>query len=164
MWEEFFPRATIWGLDIDPKVRAFEGGRRRVRIGNQSDLAFLTSVLAEVDGGFDVVIDDASHRMRDQLATFDALFPALTDHGVYVIEDTGGLSGCAQTVERMKELVDHVMRWPADWNPRDWPRLASLPAGASWADRHTIGVAFYRWLVFVFRGRNPEDNPHLIAR
>ena len=23
------------------------------------------------------------------------------------------------------------------------------------------GVAFYRWIVFVMRGQNPGDNPHL---
>jgi hypothetical protein len=161
MWEEFFPHATIWGLDIDPKVKALEGGRCRIRIGDQSDHAFLARVLDEVEGGFDIVIDDASHKMRHQLITFNALFPALTDHGVYVIEDTGGLTGCSQSVERMKEIVDHIMCWPPDWDSRQWLQLASHPDGASWADRNAIGIAFYRWLVFVFRGHNPEDNPHL---
>lgn len=32
MWEDFFPIATIHGLDIDPKCKALEGGRRRVHI------------------------------------------------------------------------------------------------------------------------------------
>lgn len=164
MWEDFFPRATIWGVDIDPKVRAFEGGRRRIRIGDQSDRHFLAALVDEAPGGFDVVIDDASHNMRHQLITFDALFPALTDHGLYVIEDTGGMSGCRKTVERMKQLVDGVMYWPADWDPTRWAQLARLPEGAGWAARHTIGVAFYRWIIFIYRGHNPEDNPYLKSR
>lgn len=32
---------------------------------------------------------------------------------------------------------------------------------ATWADRNIIGVAFYRWIVFVMRGHNPGDNPYL---
>jgi hypothetical protein len=161
MWEEFFPNATIWGVDIDPAARSFEGERRRVRIGDQSDPGFLKSLVDEVPDGLDIVIDDASHNMRHQLITFNALFPALTDHGIYVIEDTGGLSGSAKTVERMKELVDSIMYWPSSADSTDWPSLSSLPPEASWADRHSIGIAFYRWIVFVYRGHNPGDNPYL---
>lgn len=162
MWEEFFPNATIYGVDVDPAVREFEGGRRKILIGDQSDLSFLKSLIDRVDGGLDVVIDDASHNMRHQLITFNALFPALTDHGVYVIEDTGGLSGSQKTVDRMKELVDSIMYWPSSQDSADWPQLWTLPDGAGWADRNAIGIAFYRWIVFVHRGHNPEDNPHLL--
>jgi hypothetical protein len=162
MWEEFFPGATIYGVDIDPAVRRFEGGRRRIRIGDQSDRGFLKGLVDEVEGGLDIVIDDASHRMRHQLISFDALFPALTSHGVYVVEDTGGVSNSQPTVDRLKELVDSIMHWPKDWEPEDWPQLTSLPDDAGWAARHTIGIAFYRWIVFVYRGHNPGDNPHLL--
>jgi hypothetical protein len=161
MWEEFFPHATIYGVDIDPENRKFEGGRRRVRIGDQSDQRFLGELVDEVRDGFDIVIDDGSHNMRHQLKTFNALFPALTRHGIYVMEDTGGVSGCERTVDRMKELIDGIMYWPSSMESADWTQLSTLPEGASWADRHTIGIAFYRWIVFVQRGQNPEDNPYL---
>lgn len=164
LWEEFFPQATIWGVDIDPKVARFEGDRRKIRIGDQSDLGFLKGLVDEVEDGFDVVIDDGSHDMRHQLLTFDALFPTMTSHGVYVVEDTGGLAGSAKTVERMKELVDRIMYWSKDWYSEDWPHYAALPEHADWADRNTIGIAFYRWIVFVYRGQNPEDNPYLEPR
>lgn len=164
MWEEFFPNARIYGIDVDPSNRAFEGGRRRVFIGDQGDVRFLEAFLSEVEGeagGLDIVIDDASHKMRHQLGTFNVLFPALRRHGMYVVEDTGGVAGSEKTVARLKELVDSIMYWPPDWDPGDWPRLSSLPPPARWADRHTIGIAFYRWIVFVMRGRNPGDNPYL---
>ena len=161
MWEEFFPNATVWGVDIDPAVRRFEGERRRIRIGHQADRRFLRRLVDEMEGGLDLVIDDASHRMRHQLLTFDALFPALTSHGIYVVEDTGGVSNSQATVRRLQELVDAIMYWPKEWEPEEWPSLAQLPEEAGWAARHTIGIAFYRWLVFVFRGNNPGDNPYL---
>lgn len=162
MWEEFFPNATIWGVDINPACKVLEGGRKRVRIGDQSDPAFLASLVKEA-GHFDVVIDDGSHQVAHQLATFDFLFPHLSDHGVYVIEDTGGVVGDTelQTVESMKRLVDHVMYWPPGVPASAWPSVSTFPESSTWGDRNIIGVAFYRWLVFVFRGRNPQDNAFL---
>jgi hypothetical protein len=60
-----------------------------------------------------------------------------------------------------KVLVDHVMYWPKGFRPEDWPHLDQFPRDASWADKNVIGVAFYRWIVFVMRGNNPADNPYL---
>ena len=30
--------------------------------------------------------------------------------------------------------------------------------------RNTIGIEFYRYILFVKRGRNPGDNPHLQSK
>lgn len=162
MWEEFFPNATIYGLDIDPRCLAFAGGRRRILIGDQGDVAFLRSVVAQT-GPLDVIIDDGSHIVEHQLKTFDLLFPFLSSHGVYVIEDVGGVVGdySLRTVGALKGLVDKIMHWPAGVEPEEWPRLAAFPEGTPWAERNVVGVAFYRWIVFVMRGKNPEDNPFL---
>lgn len=166
MWEEFFPNATIHGLDIDPACKSHEGGRIRIHIGDQADPSFLHSVLDAMDGAPDIVIDDGSHLPNHQIATFNVLFPALSRHGVYVIEDTGGAVNDMelQTVSEMKTLVDHVMHWPDSFEPSDWSHLCTFGDTASWADRHVTGVAFYRWICFVFRGRNPEDNPYLTPK
>jgi hypothetical protein len=163
MWEEFFPNATIYGIDIDPNCRKFEGGRRRIMIGDQSDAEFLADVIRRIGTGLDVVIDDGSHRPAHQVASFDILFPQLSDHGIYAIEDTGGCVGDngLQTVNAFKRIIDHIMFWPKELDPADWPSLTDFPSYASWADRNLIGVAFYRWLVFAFRGLNPGDNKYL---
>jgi hypothetical protein len=97
------------------------------------------------------------------LKTFDFLFPRLSTHGIYVVEDTGGVVGDFElrTVNSLKRLIDHVMYWPAGRDPAAWSTLATFPDSASWPDRNIVGLAFYRWMVFVFRGRNPEDNPFL---
>lgn len=163
LWEEFFPNATIYGLDIDPECERLEGGRCKIFIGDQSDPAFLKQVVDRAGGHFDIIIDDGSHRVEHQLASFDQLFPTLSDHGIYAVEDTGGCVGDPglATVNALKALVDHVMYWPKGFRPEDWPHLDGFPRDASWADQNVIGVAFYRWLVFVMRGNNPGDNPHL---
>lgn len=163
MWEEFFPNAAILGVDIDPACAAFAGGRRQVFIGDQSDPRFLASVLAQAPSAPDVVIDDGSHRVEHQVASLEFLFPRMSSHGIYVIEDTGGVveDEALATVNAVKRLVDHVMYWPSGHAPRRWRELGAFGDEAAWADRNIIGVAFYRWMAVILRGRNPEDNPFL---
>jgi hypothetical protein len=166
MWEEFFPNAEIFGIDIDPRCEEFSGDRRRVFIGDQSDRKFLGHFLDEVGGGLDIVIDDGSHLVDHQLSSFEVLFPALTEHGIYAMEDTGGVVGDYQrkTVNSLQRLAENVLYWPPGYRPEDWPYLTSFPESASWADRNVVGVAVYRWLAFVFRGNNPGDNQYLLDR
>jgi hypothetical protein len=163
MWEEFFPHATIYGIDIDPECRQFEGGRRRMFVGDQSDPDFLRRGVEDSGGAFDIVIDDGSHRVEHQLKSFDLLFPAMSDHGIYVVEDTGGCVGDPElaTVNSLKALVDSIMYWPTGFQPSDWMYLSEFPDEARWIDENVIGIAFYRWIVFIMRGKNPGDNPFL---
>lgn len=163
MWEEFFPNATIFGVDIDPACQAFEGGRRRIMIGDQGSREFCQQIIADSGGQFDIIIDDGSHIVEHQLNTFNWMFPSLNQHGIYVIEDTGGVVGDVHlaTVGQLQELVKHIMYWPDGYNPRDWGYLSSFDESAGWADRNIAGVAFYRWIAFIMRGKNPGDNPYL---
>jgi hypothetical protein len=163
MWEEFFPNATIYGVDIDPNCRQFEGDRRRILIGDQGNSEFLRQVIQEPRWAFDIIIDDGSHRVDHQLKTFEVLFPAMSDHGIYVIEDTGGCVADHEltTINALKPIVDSIMYWPRGFAPSKWPHLTEFPAAAKWSDRNVVGIAFYRWIVFVMRGKNPQDNPFL---
>jgi hypothetical protein len=85
MWADYFPRARIVGIDIlekrldlDPRVTVLQG--------SQDDPEFLRLVSA-AHGPFDIIVDDGSHMPKHVLASFDYLFPALADGGLYVIED-----------------------------------------------------------------------------
>lgn len=81
LWKTYFGMdARIVGLDIDPRCAAFAEDQIEVRIGNQADVALLKSL-----GSFDIVIDDGSHRLQDQLASYEALWPVT--RSVYLIED-----------------------------------------------------------------------------
>lgn len=161
MWEEFFPNATIYGIDLNPRCKEFEGERRKVLIGDQANRHFLEQVIQQTKGALDIIIDDGSHLMEHQLKSFEFLFPAMSDHGIYVIEDTGFRDFNLETVHSLKALVDPIMYWPKGFKQRDWPYLTHFPNGASWIDKHIIGIAFYRWIVFIMRGKNPQDNPFL---
>src|SRR5438270_4515151 len=74
-WAEYFPRAFIVGIDIEPSAAKLAEDRIAVRIGSQADAQFLTGVATEFPPL--IVIDDGSHRADHQIASFACLFPAL---------------------------------------------------------------------------------------
>jgi hypothetical protein len=91
MWRKYLhPDSVIVGLDIDPRCAAFDRPEEmvHVRVGDQSDVAFLVAIVAEF-GPFDVIVDDGSHICSHMIKSFDYLFlNGLTDSGVYIAEDT----------------------------------------------------------------------------
>lgn len=86
MWSAYFPRGEIFGFDFNDfsGVRVERCTIFRGDMGNRDDLARL---VRETGGGFDVVVEDASHASHHQQIALAALFPALKPGGVYFIED-----------------------------------------------------------------------------
>lgn len=85
MWQHFFPRGLVYGLDIYPKP-GVRGPRIRTIQGSQNDPSFLRSLAAEF-GPFDIVIDDGSHINEHVRTSFEELFGSVRPGGYYVIED-----------------------------------------------------------------------------
>lgn len=85
MWEEFFPRASLIGVDISTKCKKYATDRVSIVIGDQSKQDFLDSFGASIDPT--IVLDDGSHVWSHQIETFKTLFPILRPGGFYVIED-----------------------------------------------------------------------------
>jgi hypothetical protein len=67
VWRDYFPRATIVGLDRFAKELPFLGRRVHVIQGDQSSPDDLAQIIARF-GPPDVVIDDGSHRGSDVIA------------------------------------------------------------------------------------------------
>ena len=82
MWREYFPKAKVYGIDINPDC-AGDG----IFIGSQNDPYFMASVLDKI-GAPDVIIDDGSHIGIDMINTFKLLFRIVREGGYYIIEDT----------------------------------------------------------------------------
>ena len=89
LWEKYFGDSSkIFGVDIHPDVlNQKHGPNTKILLGNQGDSNFWDNFLKE-ETGFDIIIDDGSHIMRDQILTLEKLFPHLNDGGVYICEDT----------------------------------------------------------------------------
>ena len=81
VWRTYFPCAEIHGVDLVPV--AVDGAE--IHFGNLSDASWYDDWGL---GHFDVIVDDASHAVSDQLLAFERLFGvALSPGGVYVVED-----------------------------------------------------------------------------
>jgi predicted O-methyltransferase YrrM len=89
LWRDAFPRGVIAGLDREPVAVDDPSGRIVTFQGEQDDVVLLDRIAAQVaPGGFDVVIDDASHIAAPTRTSFWHLFERhLKPGGVYVIED-----------------------------------------------------------------------------
>jgi hypothetical protein len=85
MWKAYFPHARIHGLDILQKPGV---AQKRITVwqGSQVDPEILHRIHHSA-GGFDVIIDDGSHRNEHVIGTFQFLFPLLNSGGFYFVED-----------------------------------------------------------------------------
>jgi hypothetical protein len=84
-WQAYFPFGRILGADIVDKS-ALAGGRRDILRLDQSSPEQLTALAKDL-GPFDLIIDDGSHFSAHQILTFEHLFDALKEGGIYVVED-----------------------------------------------------------------------------
>ena len=84
IWENYFPYANIWGMDIE---NTYESPRCNVFIGDQSKIEDLRSITNKIPE-CELIVDDGSHVPEHQLKTFNHLFRnVLKLGGVYIIED-----------------------------------------------------------------------------
>jgi hypothetical protein len=84
MWEEFFPNAYVYGVDINEDCKKIEQNRRKVIIKDlsvSSNLEELKKITPSV------IIDDASHIWSHQIKALFCLFPCLPSGGVFIMED-----------------------------------------------------------------------------
>lgn len=120
MWRDFFaPQAKLTFLDIDPACKALEIPGTEIRIGDQTDVAFLKQTAAD-RGPFDIIVDDGGHKMDQQITSFRTLWPELKDGGLYIVEDVhtsywpgfgGGFRAKGSFIEFAKDLIDRMHSW-----------------------------------------------------
>jgi hypothetical protein len=120
MWKDYFgPKARIVGVDLNPVCKDLAEDRIEIVIGDQADREFLRQLRQQL-GPVEVVIDDGGHRMEEQVATFEEMFPAVVDGGLYLIEDLhtsyweeygGGYRAPGSFIEYAKGLVDQLHAW-----------------------------------------------------
>jgi hypothetical protein len=91
LWRDYFPKATIVGIDVQLPSRVRGEARIHAFAGRQDDTAFLSEVARKTaPEGFDIIIDDASHIGAVTRDSFWHLFDHhLKPGGLYAIEDWG---------------------------------------------------------------------------
>ena len=87
-WKKYFPKAAIYGIDLDQGCSIHAENRIKIFIGDQADELFINNIVK--DGlNFDIIIDDGSHINELTIKSFNILYPFLKYGGLYIIEDLG---------------------------------------------------------------------------
>ncbi|WP_088890484.1 glycosyltransferase [Leptolyngbya ohadii] len=137
MWRNYFgPYAKIIGVDIDPRCKELEEEGIEIIIGDQEDREFLASLRSKLPP-VDILIDDGGHTMRQQIITFEELFPLVKEDGVYLCEDLhtsywqeygGGYRNPNSFIEYSKAFIDQINAWhscdPGSFRVNDVTRSA----------------------------------------
>ncbi|MFJ8883978.1 hypothetical protein ACIRJR_11255 [Streptomyces sp. NPDC102402] len=155
MWKHFFPKAQIYGMDIQDKSFVDED-RITTFIGDQSDPGSLVGVASKT-GTLDVIIDDGSHLSPHILTTFETLFPLLKDGGIYAIEDTQtsywpewqgseDRNDPKTSMSMLKRLADGL----------NYEEFVDADYEPSYSDLNIVAMHFYHNLVIIEKGKNAE--------
>lgn len=88
VWQEYFEKAKIYAIDIEPffvdKVKELDRVEAFVLdAGNKIDLEWFATNVDDID----VIIDDGSHKVFDIVMAFAILWRIVTPGGIYIIED-----------------------------------------------------------------------------
>ena len=94
VWAEYFASAAVVGADITLARVRFGADHPRIRFV-QTDATVAAAVAATraaaaelgVPSEYDVILDDASHDPKHQVASAELFVPSLAPGGLYVIED-----------------------------------------------------------------------------
>jgi len=138
MWKHYFgERAKIYGIDIDPRCKQLEEPQVEIFIGDQEDRDFLRSLRDKIPR-IDILLDDGGHTMKQQIHTFEELFPAIDPNGVYLCEDMhtsyweewqGGYKKAGSFIEYSKNFIDYINAWhsrdPYQFQVSEFTRSAS---------------------------------------
>jgi hypothetical protein len=100
LWDEYFSdECVIYGVDMHleyVKTELAKNFSKKVRFLNCNVRDLSKTILSDIR--FDIVVDDASHHIEDQIATLDFFLPRMHTGGIIVIEDV-------QTEKNADELV-----------------------------------------------------------
>ena len=87
MWREYFTKGKVVGIDVElyPHISDLLTNPEYKIIHHD---ATIPSVLDHLNGlTFDVVVDDGSHGVEHQVASFNIISPLVKPGGIYIIED-----------------------------------------------------------------------------
>jgi cephalosporin hydroxylase len=121
VWRAYFgSTCSVVGIDVNPRIDGEIDAGITVLTGSQADPVVLNQALTQLGGSVDVVIDDGSHLGRDQIASFEHLWPRLNEGGIYIVEDLhtsywsefeGGPGRRGTFIEYSKRLIDDMHLW-----------------------------------------------------
>jgi len=120
MWAEYFCNGNVYVFDIIQnyvdKINNYGIQNLKGFCGDVTSEEVLNNFLNNNCKSFDIVLDDASHHVKDMQISFGKLFPTVKSGGYYIIEDlqvarlseTNDYSGC---ISCEKNVIDVLMEY-----------------------------------------------------
>jgi cephalosporin hydroxylase len=96
LFEDWMPKATIIGYDIDPQLRV---PLSRANVITKDCMTFIEKEFDSFSP--DIIIDDGSHKLEHQLYVIKTCYPQLKTGGYLIIEDI-------QDIENQKQSFDSL--------------------------------------------------------
>lgn len=165
MWGEYFPNASIHGLDIAARNAELASERITITIMDSAAAGAGERFAAMHGGEFDLIIDDGSHWYGDQVASFLNFWPLVAQGGCYVCEDLVSGDGPHRyySVRAFSELIDGLNYIAPSVSTGYWYAPEALPPDVHPLVNTVESVTFVRNAVFIVKGEVPHGNPWLAS-
>ena len=110
VWHEYFPNATITGIEID-EARLFSEERIETYQVDQTVPDSIKQFLEKVNGRqFNIIIDDGLHTAEAGITLFDNVIDSLTDDGIYIIEDAKPMT--------LLKIAEHLAQYRQNYDAK----------------------------------------------
>ena len=83
----YFPYSHLYGANINPFQMKYKSNRITELFVDVASEKILNNLAQHLNFDLDIIIDDASHNLKDILITLPIFFKKLKSNGIYVIED-----------------------------------------------------------------------------
>lgn len=83
----YFKNANIYGGDINPDMFKFKSKRIKSFFVNSNSEVSIQKDIIGLNKTFKIIIEDASHMLKDQIISFFYLFPLVEKKGYFIIEE-----------------------------------------------------------------------------
>ena len=83
----YFKNSKIYGADINPDMFRYKSERIENLYVNSSSISSIKNEIINRNIKFDIIIEDASHMLKDQIISLFYLFPILNKGGYFIVEE-----------------------------------------------------------------------------
>ena len=110
----YFDKAYIYSGDVYPDLFKYKSNRIKNFYVDSSSRNSLINNLLSNKNNFDIIIEDASHMLKDQILSLFMLFPLLNSGGLFIVEEldfpeTRDDMKINQTKPDLKQILKNIL-------------------------------------------------------
>tara|TARA_B100000959_G_C14859049_1_gene573451 strand:+ start:137 stop:985 length:849 start_codon:yes stop_codon:yes gene_type:complete len=111
----YFDKASIFSADINPDMFKYKSNRITNFFIDSSSEKSLKNDLLSKKNNFDIIIEDASHMLKDQIISLFILFPLVNSGGYFIVEEldfpeTREDMRIDQTKPDLKQILQNILK------------------------------------------------------